>query len=146
MAGSQSLPPDFLCSPPPDRIRSTSSSTRPPLPQFLSIRKFRWAVSVASRRNLLIDEPTLIYADQPYLNNQAAISYTENLEGFDQNTGIIGPQDDLSPLRNFGVIRQSLYMITGTGLHETQDNGQTEPGGWSVNQIADNCGVFSVAS
>lgn len=88
----------------------------------------------------------LIYTQQPYLQNASRISYADQPEAFDSNTGVLGPQDDLSPIRNFGVIRQSLYIVTGTGLHETQDNQQTEPSQWTVDQVADNCGAFSVAS
>jgi hypothetical protein len=47
---------------------------------------------------------------------------------------------------NFGVIRKTLYMVTGSMLHETEDNGQTEPDGWDVDEVADNCGAFSIAS
>lgn len=92
------------------------------------------------------DELEIIYTNQPYLNNISRISYAENPEAFDSLTGVMGPEDDLSPIRNFGVIRQALYIVTGTGLHETQDNDQTEPSGWTVAQVADNCGAFSVAS
>jgi hypothetical protein len=95
---------------------------------------------------ITLDDCELIYTSQPYLDNQARISYAENLEAFDDQTGILGAVDDLSPIRNFGVIRQTLYMVTGTGLHQTQDNDQTEPSGWNVEQVADNCGAFSIAS
>ena len=93
-----------------------------------------------------IDELEIIYTNQPYIDNEAKISYADNLSAFDQNTGVIGSLDDLSPIRNFGTIREALYIVTGTGLHETQDNEQTEPSGWNVASVADNCGAFSIAS
>lgn len=93
-----------------------------------------------------VTEIELIYTQQPHLNNASRISYANNAEGFDAITGIIGPQDDLSPIRNFGTIRQSLYIVTGAGLHQTQDNEQTEPSNWTVDRVADNCGAFSIAS
>ena len=96
--------------------------------------------------SMTIDEVELIYVQQPYQDNQARISYADNFGGFDSQTGILGSVDDTSPIRNFGTIRQSLYWVTGTGLHETQDNDQTEPSGWTVEQVADNCGAFSIAS
>jgi len=104
------------------------------------------ASTTAAVWTMAIDEVELIYVEQPYVDNQARISYADNFGGFDAITGIIGSNDDTSPIRNFGVIRQSLYWVTGTGLHETQDNDQTEPSGWTVDQIADNCGGFSIAS
>lgn len=93
-----------------------------------------------------IDELEIIYAQQPYIDYEAKMSYADNLTAFDANTCIIGATDDLSPIRNFGTIRQALYVVTGTGLHETQDNEQTEPSGWTVAAVADNCGAFSIAS
>ena len=95
---------------------------------------------------LILDELELIYTNQPYIDNQAKISYATNLTAFDADTGNLGAEDDLSPIRNFGIIRQTLYWVTGTGLHETENNGETEPGNWDVNQVADNCGGFSIAS
>ena len=88
----------------------------------------------------------LIYTNQPYTDTVANISYADNLTAFDEITGVIGADDDQSPIRNFGTIRQALYMVTGTGLHETEDNDQTEPSGWNVDAVADNCGAFSIAS
>jgi hypothetical protein len=99
-----------------------------------------------SAHTLTIDEIEFIPVIQPYLDNQAWITYADNFGGFDQNTGVIGAQDDLSPIRNFGTIRKTLYMVTGTGLHETADNGETEPSGWDVDPVADNCGAYSIAS
>lgn len=96
--------------------------------------------------DVTIDELEIIYTNQPYTDTICRMSYVDNPEGFDITTGVIGAQDDLSPIRNFGTIRQALYMVTGTGLHETADNGQTEPSGWTVDQVADNCGAFSIAA
>ena len=95
---------------------------------------------------ITVDEVELIETEQPYQDTVAKISYAENLAAFDAITGFIGSVDDQSPIRNFGTIREALYIVTGTGLHETQDNEQTEPSGWTVAAVADNCGAFSIAS
>jgi hypothetical protein len=107
-----------------------------------------WGGGTASsdEGTITIDDIELIFSEAPFVDNQAWISYADNLLAFDQNTGIIGPEDDLSPIRNFGTIRNALYIVTGSGLHETSDNGQTEPDGWDVDPVADNCGAFSIAS
>jgi len=93
-----------------------------------------------------IDEIELIYTDQPYLDHQELMSYAENPEGFDGLTGIIGPEDDLTPIMNHGVLRNNLYFVTGNAVHETVDNGSTEPSGWNVEQVDDECGAWSIAS
>jgi hypothetical protein len=93
-----------------------------------------------------LDELELIYTAQPYLDQQERLSYAENPEGFDGITGVLGPQDDNTPIMNHGTIRQTLYIVTGGSLHSTQDNGSTEPSGWDVDHVADNCGGWSIAS
>ncbi len=93
-----------------------------------------------------LDELEIIYAEQPYLDTQERLSYEDNPEGFDGLTGVLGPEDDLSPIMNHGVLRNTLYIVTGNGLHETHDNGSTEPADWNVEQVDDECGAWSIAS
>jgi len=93
-----------------------------------------------------IDEIELIYTDQPYLDHQERISYVDNPEGFDGLTGVLGPEDDLTPIMNHGVLRNTLYIVTGNAVHETNDNGSTEPSGWNVEEVDDECGAWSIAS
>jgi hypothetical protein len=117
------------------------SPTPSPIPQDMLIHVAAAGIS-SSAGTVTIDDVELIYTAKPYLNFDR-VSYADNFTAFDGLTGILGPQDDDSPIMNYGVIRQTLYMVTGTGLHETQDNGQTEPAEWGVGQLADNCGAFS---
>lgn len=95
---------------------------------------------------ITVDETEIFLTQQPYTDNEAWMSYVDNFGGFDKETGGMGADDDLSPIRNFGTIRNALYIVTGNGLHETSDNKQTEPSGWDVDAVADNCGGFSIAS
>jgi hypothetical protein len=117
-----------------------------PIPSDMTLTFWLTSTSATSSITVLYNETELIYTDEPFIDNEEWISYADNLSSFDEDTGIFGPEDDLSPIRNHGVIRQSLYIVTGSGLHETEDNGQTEPSGWTIDQVADNCGAFSIAS
>lgn len=126
-------------------LTASLSATFPsPIPPDLTVSIYSECPTIGTW--IQISDVEFDYAQEPYIPNQARISYIDNLTAFDANTGIIGAEDDTSPIRNFGVIRQSLYWVTGTGLHETQDNGETEPSQWNVDQVADNCGAFSIAS
>lgn len=93
-----------------------------------------------------IDEVMIYYTEQPFNDTEAKFSYEDNLEGMDGLTGIAGPEDDLTPIRNWGVIRDTLYCVTGGSMHETNDNGTTEPSGWGFRHVADNCGAWSISS
>ncbi|MDE2099616.1 MAG: hypothetical protein KGL39_20355 [Patescibacteria group bacterium] len=94
----------------------------------------------------LIDELSIIYQQTPYLDQVLFGSYVDNPEGFDGVTGKFGSSQDTHKVMDIADIRQTLYILTqdpGGRLHETNDNGVTEPAGWSVDQVAANCGLFS---
>ena len=93
-----------------------------------------------------VDELSVIFADQPNNDTEAKFSYEDNLEGFDGLTGIAGPEDDQTAINNWGVIRDTLYCSTGGSLHETNDNGTTEPADWGFRHVADNCGSWGISA
>ena len=94
----------------------------------------------------IIDELSIIYAMTPYTDTVMFMSYAENPEAFDGVSGKIGASQDTAKVMAFGIIRQGMNFLTqdpGGRLHQTQDNGITEPSGWTVNELAGNCGVLS---
>ena len=94
----------------------------------------------------LIDELSIIYRDNPYTDTAIFASYDNNPEGFDGLSGKFGSTQDQRKVMDFATIRQTLCFLTQdpTGrLHEVSDNGITEPAGWTVNEIAANCGLLS---
>ena len=105
-----------------------------------------YAQSSTMGQTIVVTEIEPVFADEPYTDTEERISYEDNPEGFDGLTGIFGPEDDLSPIMNHGVLRNTLYIVTGNGLHETHDNGSTEPADWNVEQVDDECGAWSIAS
>jgi hypothetical protein len=92
-----------------------------------------------------MDELSLIYTDNPYRTGLYG-SYVNNPEGIDGVTGYFGPSQDTRTVMDMGIIRNSLYLLTrdpSGRLHQTNDNGTTEPAGWTINQVAANCGALS---
>jgi hypothetical protein len=103
-----------------------------------------YAASSTTTVTLLVDELTLIFADSPYLTGLYG-SYINNPEAFDGVSGAFGPENDTQQVMDVGIIRNSLYMLTRDPqgrLHETSQ-GNTEPAGWVVDQVAANCGMVS---
>ena len=93
---------------------------------------------------ILIDEISIIYAEEPYLKDCFA-SYVNNPAGIDGVTGVFGP-DDNRPVFGMGIIRQALRLITqdpGGRLHVVSGTANTEPSGWEVDEEAANCGLVS---
>ena len=94
----------------------------------------------------IVDELSVVYQANPYLDAILYASYFENPEGVDGVTGKFGSLQDAHKIMDLADIRQTLYFLTqepGGRLHETSDNGVTEPAGWTVNQVAANCGLLS---
>lgn len=96
-----------------------------------------------------LDEMSLIYDQNPYLDGILFGSYGNNPEGIDGVTSKFGPVTDTRKVMDFGVMRETFYMLTqepSGRLHETTDNGTTEPSGWVVNEVGANCGALSAFS
>ena len=94
----------------------------------------------------IVDEISIIYADNPYLDRILYGSYVNNPEGIDGLTGKFGPANDVRKVMTFGMIRGTLFLLTRdpTGrLHAIIDNGVTEPAGWTINEVGTNCGCVS---
>ena len=98
---------------------------------------------------LTIDEISFTYTNTPYLDGDLFGSYGNNPEGIDGVTGKFGPVTDTRKVMDFGILRETFYMLTqepSGRLHETTDNGTTEPSGWQVNEVGANCGALSAFS
>lgn len=111
---------------------------------------FGWRISGGSgTTQFTVDEMSLIYAQTPYLDGVLFGSYGNNPEGIDGVTSKFGPVTDTRKVMDFGVLRETFYMLTqepSGRLHETTDNGTTEPSGWTVNEVGANCGALSAFS
>jgi len=100
----------------------------------------------AGLAGILVDDVSVLYAENPYFDTILYGSYVNNPEAFEGVTGKFGPSQDSRKVMDCGIIRQALYMLTqdpSGRLHETNDNGVTEPAGWTVNELASNCGALS---
>lgn len=93
-----------------------------------------------------VSEGSVIYVQTPYTDSLAYGAYANNPEGIDGVTGQFGPNDDPAKIMDFGILRETLYLLTQSPsgrLHETTGSGVTEPSGWVVDEVAADCGVLS---
>jgi hypothetical protein len=105
-----------------------------------------YLTSATATRTVLIDELSLIYEANQYLKGCYG-SYSNNPEAFDGVSGVFGPSDDTRRVMDFGIVRNTLYLLTqdpAGRLHSISSTDITEPAGWVVNQIASNCGLVSI--
>ncbi len=106
-------------------------------------------IAMDSGTSVTLDEMSVIYTQTPYLDGTLFGSYGNNPEGIDGVTSKFGPVTDTRKVMDFGVLRETFYMLTqepSGRLHETTDNGTTEPSGWTVNEVGANCGALSAFS
>lgn len=101
-----------------------------------------YADSLDMGDSVILDEMEIIYTDRPYRDNLMRVSYVSNPEAFDGITGVLGPQNDESPLRCTFEIRDQLYILSADRLHTTKDL-TSEPSSWTVQEVADRCGSIS---
>lgn len=102
--------------------------------------------STSTTTTLLVDEISIIYATNPYLDTILYGSYVNNPEAFDGVTGKFGPVKDTRKVMDLGIVRDTLYLLTqdpSGRLHGVTNNGVTEPAGWGVNEIGASCGAVS---
>ena len=95
---------------------------------------------------VLVDELSILYAQTPYLDTILYGSYVNNPEGIDGVSGVFGPSQDARKVMDFGIVRDTLYLLTqdpSGRLHASSSNSVTEPAGWSIQEVAANCGVLS---
>ncbi len=98
---------------------------------------------------ITIDEITPVFTQQPYRDTEFRCSYVNDFESFDGLTGTLGAAEDPNPIRDTAIIRQTLFILTGTAqgrLHQTTDNNAepgTANGGWAVEELERNVGGVS---
>jgi hypothetical protein len=103
-------------------------------------------LTITGVNGVSIDELSIIFADDPYTETIINGSYVQNPEAFDGVSGDFGPVDDTHKVMDLGIIRSTLYMLTqdpSGRIHSTINNGVTEPAGWTINEVAANCGLLS---
>lgn len=96
---------------------------------------------------VVVDEMIVIFTDTPYATTLLG-SYVNNPEAFDGVSGRFGPVDDTHQTLALGIIRSNLYLLTkdpSGRLHQTSQ-GNTEPSGWTVDEVGQNCGTVSAFS
>jgi hypothetical protein len=102
--------------------------------------------SLEGTTNSIVDEISIIYTDNPYLDRIEYGSYVNNPEAFDGLSGKFGPANDTRKIMDQGLIRGTLFLLTrdpSGRLHAIIDNGTTEPAGWTINEVAAGCGTVS---
>lgn len=103
---------------------------------------FRHYVTSLSGGSLTYDELEVIDSNNPVLQNQIRVSTAGNPYHYDAQSGLLQLPVNESIVGAF-KLRANFSALTQKGLWTTQDNGSTEPAGWNISLVSDNCGCSS---
>lgn len=104
-----------------------------------------YIVNAASTAFVTADELEIFPTNTPYTSTTLRASYNSNPESFDGVTGRIGISNlDGQAIKCCFKLRDNLYIVKDGSLYVTQDNGQTEPFGWTVSTISNAVGTCSI--
>ena len=93
--------------------------------------------------DLEIDRIEIFDWDQPVLQNQVMASYGEQPEAFDGVTGLIDISNyTTDPITDLFYFLNQLYICTSSRWFATQDNGTTEPDGWTLTEVSNSVGAL----
>jgi hypothetical protein len=123
------------------QIVDFSAETPAVIPPDTLVRYYLQNVNAGGE--IAIAETSLVYAQQPFTNNVAFVSYVEDPEGIAATTGVIGSADDPSPIRCFSIQKTTTLLKSASGTHSFQDN-DYEPNQWVVGNVSRSVGACSI--
>jgi hypothetical protein len=116
-----------------------------PVPSDLLLRIY--ATAVPDGTTIIIDRNEPFPTEQPNLSTQATGSYVNNFEAFDEsgNGGIVDTAgENQQDVRSAFTLYDTLYLVKTGSFVSTQDNGSTEPSGWSLRIVSNSVGTPSI--
>ena len=112
-------------------------------PSDLMIRVY--AVNVPNGTQILIDRIEPFPTEEPVLTTQLTASYADNLEAFDEVTGVVDASiQNQQPVTNAFTIFDKLYILKTNSLFSTEDNGTTEPNNWGLKEDSNRIGCCGI--
>lgn len=104
-----------------------------------------YVIGSTNTATVTLDELEILPTNQPFISTFLQGSYIANPESFDNVTGNIGvSQLDGQSIRACFKLRDNLYVVKDSSIYVTQDNGTTEPSGWTVSTVSTKIGTCSI--
>jgi hypothetical protein len=119
------------------------TSTLAPVPPGLLLRIY--GTNILNGTTILFDRVEPFPTEQPVLSTDVTGSYVDNFEAFDQVTGVIGTSvQNQQPVKSGFTLYDTMYLVKSGSLVGVNDNGSTEPAGWSVRMVSTSVGTTSI--
>lgn len=108
-----------------------------------------WAQNIGNAGDVEVDRLEIFPTITPLLSTNIRVSYIDNFEAFDANTGNIGLAAH-NKQKAYGAfeLHDQLYFLQTASMQSTQDIPGTEPsgpgGGWSVKEVSNRVGTCGI--
>jgi hypothetical protein len=129
------------------RLAKQNAPTPPTIatvtPSDLMIRVY--AANIPNGAQILIDRIEPFPTEEPTLSTQLTASYADNLEAFDEVSGVIDASiQNQQPIVSAFTIFDKLYILKSNSLFSTEDNGTTEPNDWGLKEDSNRIGCCGI--
>jgi hypothetical protein len=108
-----------------------------------------WASNIAAGNDVLVDRIEIFPTATPLLATNVRVSYVDNFEAFDANTGNIGlAAHNTQACYGAFEMHDQLYFLQSASMQSTQDVPGIEPsnpgGGWAVHEVSNRVGACGI--
>lgn len=117
------------------------------VPSTLQLRM--WVSDMGVNADVLVERLEVYPTTFPYLKTQVYGSYINKPEWVDASGdgGIIDTStENPQPCMGGFVLRDNLYLLKTASMYFTKDNPNSEPGGWSLNEVSNRVGAVGIAA
>ena len=119
------------------------TNTLAPVPNDLIFRLYVTGIDVGVQ--VVFDRVEPFPTQEPDLGTQVLGSYVNNFEAFDRVTGVVDTaSENQQPVRAAFTLYDTLYLVKTGSFVSTQDNGTTEPDGWTIRLVSPIVGTPSI--
>lgn len=117
------------------------------VPSGLLLRVY--ATNIGYTADVIIDRIEVFPTATPTLSTNVRVSYADNFEAFDSNTGNIGlASHNTQPAYGAFELHDQLYFLQSGSMQVTQDVPSVEPsgpnGGWGVHEVSNRVGACGI--
>jgi hypothetical protein len=108
-----------------------------------------YGTNMAAGADLAVDRIEVFETLTPYLKAQVYGSYANQPEAIDASGtgGIIDTtSENAQPCMGAFVMHNLLYLLKTQSWYSTQDNPNSEPGGWGLNEVSNKVGTIGINS
>ena len=108
-----------------------------------------WAQNIGAGADVLVDRIEIFPTATPLLSTSVRVSYADNFEAFDANTGSLGlASHNTQTAYGAFEMHDQLYFLQTLSMQSTQDVPGIEPnnpgGGWALHEVSNRVGTCGI--